>query len=116
MIRMRRLRLLSPLLSRRCEAAAAYGPAVWAAAGRRLDDAALTVRRPRRHQGHVARLRQQAERFDPDGTYIRRWVAELRSIAGKAVDHAFERPEHCDATSVPDVIGLNSAEYAGTYG
>ena len=27
----------------------------------------------------------QGERFDPDGDYVRRWVPELRAVAGKAV-------------------------------
>ncbi|EID78789.1 MULTISPECIES: cryptochrome/photolyase family protein [Rhodococcus] len=36
----------------------------------------------------------QGEKFDPDGEYVRRWVPELRGIAGKAV-HALKdgRPE-----------------------
>jgi deoxyribodipyrimidine photo-lyase len=28
---------------------------------------------------------RQAERFDPDGVYVRRWVPELRSVRGKAI-------------------------------
>jgi deoxyribodipyrimidine photo-lyase len=28
---------------------------------------------------------RQAERFDPDGIYVRRWVPELRSVRGKAI-------------------------------
>ncbi|HEX7353201.1 MAG TPA: deoxyribodipyrimidine photo-lyase [Mycobacteriales bacterium] len=52
---------------------------------------------------------RQAERFDPDGEYVRRWVPELRGLPGKAalepwnhdapeyvqrmVDHAEERAE-----------------------
>ncbi|HEY2478159.1 MAG TPA: deoxyribodipyrimidine photo-lyase [Solirubrobacterales bacterium] len=28
---------------------------------------------------------RQAERFDPDGTYVRRWVPELASVRGKAI-------------------------------
>nr|WP_205807799.1 deoxyribodipyrimidine photo-lyase [Micromonospora sp. HNM0581] len=28
---------------------------------------------------------RQAERYDPDGAYVRRWVPELASVAGKAV-------------------------------
>ncbi|MGC0362592.1 deoxyribodipyrimidine photo-lyase [Rhodococcus sp. 27YEA15] len=51
----------------------------------------------------------QGEKFDPDGTYVRRWVPELRGVPGKAVhslkamrpvdypepivDHAHERQE-----------------------
>src|SRR3546814_20002808 len=27
----------------------------------------------------------QGEKFDPDGTYVRRWVPELRDVPGKAV-------------------------------
>jgi deoxyribodipyrimidine photo-lyase len=55
---------------------------------------------------------RQGERFDPDGTYVRRWVPELRHVAtryihrpwddpagppadypGRIVDHAAEREE-----------------------
>ena len=55
---------------------------------------------------------RQAERFDPDGIYVRRWVPELAGVHGKAifrpwlmegfeqldypepiVDHAAERSE-----------------------
>jgi deoxyribodipyrimidine photo-lyase len=28
---------------------------------------------------------RQAERFDPDGIYVRRWVPELESVRGKAI-------------------------------
>ena len=28
---------------------------------------------------------RQAERFDPDGVYVRRWVPELESVRGKAI-------------------------------
>jgi len=31
---------------------------------------------------------RQAERFDPDGEYVRRYVPELRPIEGKAVNQA----------------------------
>lgn len=54
----------------------------------------------------------QGERFDPDGDYVRRWVPELRGVAGRAVhrpgrlpaeypapivDHATERRAALDA-------------------
>ncbi|SDH23133.1 deoxyribodipyrimidine photo-lyase [Rhodococcus triatomae] len=35
----------------------------------------------------------QGEKFDPDGDYIRRWVPELRGVAGSAVHRLRERPE-----------------------
>ena len=37
----------------------------------------------------------QAERFDPDGSYARRWIPEFGSAAYPAplVDHAVERVE-----------------------
>jgi deoxyribodipyrimidine photo-lyase len=33
----------------------------------------------------------QGERFDPQGDYVRRWVAELRSLPGKAVHRPWGR-------------------------
>ncbi len=35
----------------------------------------------------------QSEKFDPDGTYIRRWVAELAGVEGKAVHQPWTRPD-----------------------
>ncbi|WP_326566497.1 deoxyribodipyrimidine photo-lyase [Amycolatopsis rhabdoformis] len=35
----------------------------------------------------------QGEKFDPDGEYVRRYVPELREVAGKAVHKLKERPE-----------------------
>jgi len=34
----------------------------------------------------------QGERFDPDGTYVRRWVPELASVQGKYVHRPWEAP------------------------
>ncbi|NGN95173.1 deoxyribodipyrimidine photo-lyase [Nocardioides sp. KC13] len=34
----------------------------------------------------------QARTFDPDGTYIRRWVPELRSLTGKAIHEPWTAP------------------------
>ncbi|TQL70544.1 deoxyribodipyrimidine photo-lyase [Nocardioides albertanoniae] len=34
----------------------------------------------------------QARRFDPDGTYIRRWIPELRSVTGKAIHEPWTAP------------------------
>jgi len=48
---------------------------------------------PTRHRTFGSSTNQQAERFDSDGTTSGGWVAKLRSIAGRAVDHALERPE-----------------------
>ncbi|UQU64808.1 DNA photolyase family protein [Couchioplanes caeruleus] len=36
---------------------------------------------------------RQAERFDPDGVYVRRYVPELTSIAGKAVHQPWRLPD-----------------------
>jgi deoxyribodipyrimidine photo-lyase len=36
---------------------------------------------------------RQAERFDPDGGYVRRYVPELRAIAGKAVHQPWRLPD-----------------------
>ncbi len=35
----------------------------------------------------------QAEKFDPDGAYVRQWVAEWPDLAPPMVDHAVERAE-----------------------
>ena len=37
---------------------------------------------------------RQAERFDPDGVYVRRYVPELKSVEGKAVHQPWRLPEH----------------------
>jgi deoxyribodipyrimidine photo-lyase len=36
---------------------------------------------------------RQAERFDPEGRYVRRYVPELRSVAGKAVHRPWRLPD-----------------------
>ncbi|GIJ79716.1 deoxyribodipyrimidine photo-lyase [Micromonospora phaseoli] len=36
---------------------------------------------------------RQAERYDPDGAYVRRWVPELASVAGKAVHQPWRLPD-----------------------
>jgi deoxyribodipyrimidine photo-lyase len=36
---------------------------------------------------------RQAERFDPDGAYVRRYVPELKSVEGKAVHQPWRLPE-----------------------
>jgi len=33
----------------------------------------------------------QSEKFDPDGEYIRRWVPELRDVAGNAIHEPYAR-------------------------
>ena len=33
----------------------------------------------------------QSEKFDPEGTYIRKWVEELKSVQGKAIHDPYER-------------------------
>ncbi|HEV7627058.1 MAG TPA: deoxyribodipyrimidine photo-lyase [Streptomyces sp.] len=35
----------------------------------------------------------QAKRFDPDGTYVRRWVPELSGVAGASVHQPWKLPE-----------------------
>jgi deoxyribodipyrimidine photo-lyase len=39
----------------------------------------------------------QGKRFDPDGTYVRRWIPELRGVAGAAVHEPWTLPQ-----GVPD--------------
>ncbi|MBQ1050918.1 deoxyribodipyrimidine photo-lyase [Micromonospora sp. C51] len=36
---------------------------------------------------------RQAERYDPDGAYVRRWVPELASVTGRAVHQPWRLPE-----------------------
>ncbi|WP_154940612.1 cryptochrome/photolyase family protein [Micromonospora palomenae] len=36
---------------------------------------------------------RQAERYDPDGGYVRRWVPELASVAGRAVHQPWRLPD-----------------------
>lgn len=36
---------------------------------------------------------RQAHRFDPDGTYVRRWVPELRDVPGPAVHEPWKLPD-----------------------
>lgn len=48
----------------------------------------------------------QGEKFDPDGTYVRRWVPELRDVAGKAV-HSLKGMRPLD---YPDPIVDHAAE------
>lgn len=48
---------------------------------------------------------RQAERFDPDGDYVRRYVEELRDIEGKAVHQPWELDEDVRASlDYPDPI------------
>ncbi len=46
---------------------------------------------------------RQAHRYDPDGTYVRRWVPELQGIEGGAV-HQPWRADHRRPTGYPDPI------------
>lgn len=53
----------------------------------------------------------QGERFDPDGDYVRRWVPELGSIAGKAVHHPWVGGSlPLDAAGYPEPIVDHQAE------
>ena len=36
---------------------------------------------------------RQGERFDPDGTYVRRWCPELVRLPDKAIHRPWEAPE-----------------------
>jgi deoxyribodipyrimidine photo-lyase len=36
---------------------------------------------------------RQAERFDPDGEYVRRYVPELKSIPGRAIHQPWRLPD-----------------------
>ncbi|MGC4833326.1 cryptochrome/photolyase family protein [Micromonospora vinacea] len=39
---------------------------------------------------------RQAERYDPDGDYVRRWVPELAGVQGKAIHQPWKLPEALD--------------------
>jgi deoxyribodipyrimidine photo-lyase len=39
---------------------------------------------------------RQAERYDPDGDYVRRWVPELATVQGKAIHQPWKLPEAFD--------------------
>jgi deoxyribodipyrimidine photo-lyase len=51
----------------------------------------------------------QGEKFDPDGTYVRRWVPELRGVAGRAV-HQPWRLGHAAASGYPERIVDHATE------
>ncbi|SOD90352.1 deoxyribodipyrimidine photo-lyase [Streptomyces sp. Ag109_G2-15] len=48
----------------------------------------------------------QGKRYDPDGTYVRRWVQELRGVEGRAVHEPWKLrdPERAVAGAYPDPI------------
>ena len=46
----------------------------------------------------------QGRRFDPDGDYVRRWVPELRAIAGAAVHEPWARSDGDQPTGYPPPI------------
>ncbi|MBL7492047.1 deoxyribodipyrimidine photo-lyase [Frankia sp. AgB1.9] len=48
--------------------------------------------------GRVLNPLRQAERFDPDGTYVRRHVPELAGLPGRAVHRPWRLPDHERAT------------------
>jgi deoxyribodipyrimidine photo-lyase len=39
----------------------------------------------------------QSEKFDPEGEYIKRWVPELKGIAGKAIHDPYDRGKGAEA-------------------
>ena len=41
---------------------------------------------------------RQAERYDPDGDYVRRWVPELAGVAGKAIHQPWKLPDEVRRT------------------
>ena len=43
----------------------------------------------------------QAERFDPDGEYVRRWVPELRGFAGASIHRPWTDPARLRGTGYP---------------
>ncbi|MBP0454579.1 deoxyribodipyrimidine photo-lyase [Kitasatospora sp. RG8] len=49
----------------------------------------------------------QADRYDPDGAYVRRWVPELRHVQGRAVHRPWllaDRPDYPDPIIAPDTL------------
>jgi deoxyribodipyrimidine photo-lyase len=46
----------------------------------------------------------QSERFDPDGTYLRRWVPELEGVAPPDVHHPWTQPEGPPAGYPPPIV------------
>jgi deoxyribodipyrimidine photo-lyase len=51
----------------------------------------------------------QGEKFDPDGTYVRRWVPELRGVAGRAV-HQPWRLGHAAPSGYPERVVDHATE------
>nr|WTA67992.1 DNA photolyase family protein [Micromonospora sp. NBC_00855] len=50
---------------------------------------------------------RQAERYDPDGDYVRRWVPELAGVQGKAIHQPWKLPEALDYPPPLSVPGLD---------
>ncbi|MFC5644756.1 deoxyribodipyrimidine photo-lyase [Kitasatospora cinereorecta] len=46
----------------------------------------------------------QADRYDPDGTYVRRWVPELAAVPGRAVHRPWQLPDRDRYPDYPDPI------------
>jgi len=46
----------------------------------------------------------QAERFDPDGDYVRRWVPELRDLPGKSAHRPWARPAGSPPGYPPPIV------------
>jgi deoxyribodipyrimidine photo-lyase len=53
----------------------------------------------------------QGERYDPDGAYVRRWVPELASVAGKAV----HQPRQGDAAGPLGLFASDEADPRSSY-
>ncbi|MEV6314034.1 deoxyribodipyrimidine photo-lyase [Streptomyces sp. NPDC051776] len=54
--------------------------------------------------GRVLNPVVQARRFDPDGSYVRRWVPELEGIPGKAVHEPWKLPGSERARGYPEPL------------
>jgi deoxyribodipyrimidine photo-lyase len=60
---------------------------------------------PTSRRNRVLNPLRQADRYDPEGDYVRRWVPELRSIPGPAVHRPWTLPPKTRATlDYPDPI------------
>jgi deoxyribodipyrimidine photo-lyase len=46
----------------------------------------------------------QGERFDPDGTYVRRWVPEVREVPSRYVHHPWDDPAGPPAGYPPPIV------------
>ncbi|GAB3948712.1 deoxyribodipyrimidine photo-lyase [Micromonospora vulcania] len=67
--------------------------------GEQLRQLAVGRRHRQRHQAVPGfNPVRQAERYDPDGDYVRRWVPELAAVPGKAVHQPWRLPDQLRRT------------------